>query len=46
MIVLEIDRVYGCDSSTKQLYEEGVKGIALSVLNGINCKYHSNIISF
>ncbi|KAD1462626.1 hypothetical protein E3N88_42796 [Mikania micrantha] len=30
------DRVYGCDSSTKQVYEEGVKGIALSVLNGIN----------
>ncbi|XP_076947640.1 kinesin-like protein KIN-7C [Bidens hawaiensis] len=30
------DRVYGCDSSTKQVYDEGVKGIALSVLNGIN----------
>ncbi|XP_024970998.1 kinesin-like protein KIN-7E [Cynara cardunculus var. scolymus] len=30
------DRVYRCDSSTKQVYEEGVKGIALSVLNGIN----------
>ncbi|KAF5758297.1 putative plus-end-directed kinesin ATPase [Helianthus annuus] len=30
------DRVYGCDSSTKEVYEEGVKGIALSVLNGIN----------
>ncbi|KAI3761232.1 hypothetical protein L1987_51644 [Smallanthus sonchifolius] len=30
------DRVYGCDSSTKQVYVEGVKGIALSVLNGIN----------
>ncbi|KAJ0643483.1 putative plus-end-directed kinesin ATPase [Helianthus annuus] len=30
------DRVYGCDSSTKEVYDEGVKGIALSVLNGIN----------
>ncbi|KAI3777469.1 hypothetical protein L1987_47269 [Smallanthus sonchifolius] len=30
------DRIYGCDSSTKQVYEEGVKGIGLSVLNGIN----------
>ncbi|KVI06504.1 hypothetical protein Ccrd_015148, partial [Cynara cardunculus var. scolymus] len=36
------DRVYRCDSSTKQVYEEGVKGIALSVLNGINCKYTSS----
>ncbi|OMO87468.1 hypothetical protein CCACVL1_09009 [Corchorus capsularis] len=30
------DRVFGCDSSTKQVYEEGAKQIALSVLDGIN----------
>ncbi|KAL7617099.1 kinesin-like protein KIN-7G [Lactuca sativa] len=30
------DRVYGCDSTTKQVYEEGVKKVALSALNGIN----------
>ncbi|KAL4567300.1 hypothetical protein LXL04_022880 [Taraxacum kok-saghyz] len=28
--------VYGYDSTTKQIYDEGVKTIALSVLNGIN----------
>lgn len=30
------DRVYGCDSNTRQVYEEGVKRVALSALNGIN----------
>ncbi|CAI9266908.1 unnamed protein product [Lactuca saligna] len=30
------DRVYGCDSTTRQVYEEGVKKVALSALNGIN----------
>ncbi|KAJ0830873.1 putative plus-end-directed kinesin ATPase [Helianthus annuus] len=35
--VRRVHRVYGCDSSTKEVYDEGVKGIALSVLNGINC---------
>ncbi|KAL7606073.1 hypothetical protein Lser_V15G18652 [Lactuca serriola] len=30
------DRVYGFDSTTKQLYDDGVKAIALFVLNGIN----------
>ncbi|KAJ0587769.1 putative plus-end-directed kinesin ATPase [Helianthus annuus] len=30
------DRVYGCDSTTRQVYEEGVKRIALSALNGFN----------
>ncbi|XP_071731514.1 kinesin-like protein KIN-7C [Rutidosis leptorrhynchoides] len=34
--IFKFDRVYGCDSSTKQVYDEGVKGIALSVLYGIN----------
>ncbi|MFQ6642056.1 hypothetical protein Gotur_017661 [Gossypium turneri] len=30
------DRVYDCDCTTKQVYDEGAKHIALSVLNGIN----------
>ncbi|KAL4555438.1 hypothetical protein LXL04_038057 [Taraxacum kok-saghyz] len=35
-IVYGYDRVYGYNSTTKQIYDEGVKTIALSVLNGIN----------
>lgn len=46
MNVIEIDRVYGFDSTTKQLYDDGVKAIALSVLNGINCKHLSHVITF
>ncbi|KAL0557908.1 hypothetical protein IC582_006464 [Cucumis melo] len=30
------DRVFGIDSTTKQVYEEGAKEVALSVVNGIN----------
>ncbi|KAK9758341.1 hypothetical protein RND81_01G224000 [Saponaria officinalis] len=30
------DRVFGNDSSTKKVYEEAAKDVALSVLNGIN----------
>ncbi|XP_057975848.1 kinesin-like protein KIN-7F [Malania oleifera] len=30
------DRVFGCDCSTKVVYEEGAKKVALSVVNGIN----------
>ncbi|XVE94612.1 hypothetical protein REPUB_Repub02eG0023600 [Reevesia pubescens] len=30
------DRVFGCESLTTQVYEEGAKQFALSVLNGIN----------
>ncbi|PSR99620.1 Kinesin-like protein isoform 2 [Actinidia chinensis var. chinensis] len=30
------DRVFGCDCSTKQLYEEGAKEVTLSVVSGIN----------
>ncbi|KAK8596667.1 hypothetical protein V6N13_001271 [Hibiscus sabdariffa] len=30
------DRVFDCDCPTSQVYEEGAKDIALSVLNGIN----------
>ncbi|GMH16689.1 hypothetical protein Nepgr_018530 [Nepenthes gracilis] len=30
------DRVFGCDCSTKQVYEEAAKEVALSVINGFN----------
>ncbi|GFP95177.1 kinesin-like protein nack1 [Phtheirospermum japonicum] len=30
------DRVFGCDSPTRQVYDESAKKIALSVLNGMN----------
>ncbi|GJV15724.1 kinesin-like protein KIN-7E [Tanacetum coccineum] len=30
------DRVYGGDATTRQVYDEGAKGIALSVVSGIN----------
>jgi len=36
---LVVDRVFRGDCSTKQVYEEGVKAIALSVVGGINCKH-------
>ena len=34
------DRVFGIDSTTKQVYEEGAREVVLSVVNGINCKYY------
>lgn len=33
------DRVFRFDCSTRQVYEEGAKEVALSVVGGINCKY-------
>ena len=36
---LILDTVFRGDCSTKQVYEEGAKEIALSVVGGINCKY-------
>lgn len=36
---LVVDRVFRGDSSTKQVYGEGAKQIALSAVGGINCKY-------
>jgi len=36
---LVVDRVFRGDCSTKQVYEEGAKAIALSVVGGINCKH-------
>lgn len=38
--ILVIDRVFRGDCATRQVYEEGAKEIALSVVNGINCKYN------
>lgn len=38
-----VDRVYSGDCSSKQVYEEGTKEIALSVVSGINCKYNISI---
>ncbi|KAG8660007.1 hypothetical protein MANES_02G101900v8 [Manihot esculenta] len=34
--LLVVDRVFRPDSSTRQVYEEGAKEVALSVVNGIN----------
>lgn len=34
-----LDRVFGCDCSTEQVYKEGAKEVALSVVGGINCEY-------
>jgi hypothetical protein len=32
------DRVFRSDCTTKEVYEEGTKAVALSVVSGINCK--------
>lgn len=32
------DRVFRFDCSTRRVYEEAAKEVALSVVNGINCK--------
>jgi len=32
------DRVFRSDCNTKEVYEEGAKGVALSVVSGINCE--------
>lgn len=36
------DRVFGPNCSTRQVYEEGAKEVALSVVSGINCMYKTN----
>lgn len=40
------DRVFGCDSSTKQVYEEGAKEVTLSVVSGINGRYSFHPLGF
>jgi len=36
---LVIDKVFRGDCATRQVYEEGAKEVALSVVGGINCEY-------
>lgn len=41
---LDIDRVFGCECPTRQVYEEAAKEVTLSAVNGINCElspFHS-----
>lgn len=33
---LSVDRVFGCDCSTRQVYQDGAKDVVLSVVGGIN----------
>lgn len=35
-VAYSFDRVFGCDNSTRQVYEEAAKSVALSVMSGIN----------
>lgn len=37
--IMLVDRVFRSDCSTKKVYEEGAKEVALSVVSGINCEY-------
>ena len=39
-----LDRVFSFDCSTRQVYEEGAKDVALSVIGGINGEF--NLIPF
>lgn len=34
-----VDRVFGSDCSTREVYEQGAKDVAISVARGMNCKY-------
>lgn len=36
--LLEADRVFGEKCPTKQVYEQGIKDVSLSVVRGINCE--------
>lgn len=38
------DRVFGCECSTEQVYEEGAKEVALSAISGINCKHYKFLV--
>lgn len=39
LLWLVADRVFRGDCETRQVYEEGAREIALSVVGGINCEY-------
>lgn len=45
-LFLDIDRVFRGDCSTRQVYEEGAREIALSVVSGINCEYKYTCLLF
>lgn len=36
--MLLTDRVFHADSTTREVYEEAAKEVALKVLSGVNCK--------
>jgi hypothetical protein len=36
--MLSTDRVFHADSTTREVYEEAAKEVALKVLSGVNCK--------
>lgn len=42
----DLDKVFGGDCSTRQVYKEGAKEVALSVLTGINCEYNISLFDF
>lgn len=48
MFVLRfVDKVFRSSSSTREVYEQGAKDVAISVVNGFNCEYgflYSNFI--
>lgn len=46
IVFVRIDRVFRGESSTRQVYDDGVKEVALSVVSGINCKYNMNVLAF
>ena len=46
VVLCLIDRVFSGDCSTRQVYEEGAKEIALSVVRGINCKCNIHALMF
>jgi len=41
-----LDLVFHSGSSTKEVYEEGLRDVALSVFSGINCEYRLNEHAF
>ena len=44
--LLAVDRVFRADCSTRQVYEEAAKEVALSVVSGINCEFLSFFSAF
>lgn len=40
VMFMGVDRVFRGDCTTREVYDEGIKDIALSVVGGINCEYY------